>query len=74
MPQAAGRCVLCSPCLFVCLWMPSSATFLALKAFALALALGGTEASFFTFGSIFVERVPGFPFRGASLIPEGIKS
>ena len=37
--------------------MPFSTAFFAFKAFALASALGGAEASFFTLGAIFMKRV-----------------
>jgi hypothetical protein len=40
---------------FLWLWTPFSSAFLAFKAFALASALGGTGASFFTFGAILVK-------------------
>ena len=42
---------------FVWLWTPFSTVFFALKAFALASALGGVGASFFALGAIFMKRV-----------------
>ena len=41
---------------FLWLCMPFNTAFLAFKAFALAYALGGAGASFFTFGAIFVKK------------------
>jgi hypothetical protein len=45
------------PTFFLWLWTPFSTAFLAFKAFGLALALGGTGASFFIFSTILVRRV-----------------
>jgi hypothetical protein len=42
---------------FLWLWTPFSTTFLAFKAFALASALGGAGASFFTFSAILAKRM-----------------
>lgn len=41
---------------FLWLWTSFSTAFLTFKAFALAFALGGAGASFFTLGTIFVKR------------------
>ncbi|KAL6083234.1 hypothetical protein STEG23_022511, partial [Scotinomys teguina] len=40
---------------FLWLWISFSTAFLAFKAFALAAALGGAGASFFTFGAMLAE-------------------